>query len=817
MNKSSSICLAVGKIINNGTFLAILVLFFATTGTAWSQEIKVINKGSSEPVENVTVYTEGGQNVVTDQAGKANIGSLGEPSIIYFQHPAYQQRAVSLSDIIKNGYTVILEEKIFKIDEVVISASKWAQNKSEVPNKILSIDPETAAFENPQTSADMLAKTGQVFVQKSQLGGGSPMIRGFAANSVLIVVDGVRMNNAIFRSGNLQNVISIDPNALSSTEVIFGPGSVIYGSDALGGVMSFQTKKANFSSDEKILIKGNAFTRYASANNEITGHIDLNLAGKKLSSLTSFSVSDFDDLRTGSQRTSKFRNFGKRPFYVSRINDEDVVMNNPDQDLQIPSGYRQYNFLQKIRFRISDALDLTYTFNYGNTSNIPRYDRLIILENGFPTSAEWYYGPQRWLFNTLHIDFFEKTKLYDQARIILSYQDVEESRNNRDFQDDHLRIREEEVKVYGLNIDLEKIINDKHRLFYGVESILNDVSSAAYSRNIVDGSITPLSTRYPSGGSDYNSFAGYLSHKWKFDSRFILNSGLRYSFIDLSANVSDTDELEFDFDELNIDNGALNGSLGLVFKPKEKDLQLNLVLSSGFRSPNIDDIGKVFSGAGATVIVPNPGLKPEFTYNMEFGLTKTFRDKIKLDLVVFNTFLVDAIVQRDFQFNGQDSILFDGSVRKVRALVNTGRARIYGGSIGLDIELNDQFLWSNRLNITEGKDEVDDVPLRHTTPVFGQSTLYYQTTRFKGSFSFNFSGKRSFEDLAPSEQDKPHLYTPDGALAWFTLNLRGSYTLFKNLHLNMGLENILDTHYRPYSSGISAPGRNFYVALRANI
>ena len=128
-----------------------------------------------------------------------------------------------------------------RLDEVVMSVSKWEQQKKEVPNKIVSIDAQTIALNTPQTSADLLQSSGKVFVQKSQLGGGSPMIRGFATNRLVLSVDGVRMNNAIFRGGNLQNVISIDPFNIRNTEIIFGPGSVIYGSDAIGGVMNFYT------------------------------------------------------------------------------------------------------------------------------------------------------------------------------------------------------------------------------------------------------------------------------------------------------------------------------------------------------------------------------------------------------------------------------------------------------------------------------------------------------------------------------------------------------------------------------------------------
>ena len=254
--------------------------------------------------------------------------------------------ALSYICMYSNAQNDSTTEKILK--EVVLSANKWGQLLNEVPNKIVKINKSEIILNNPQTTADLLGQSGQVFIQKSQLGGGSPMIRGFATNRVLLVVDGIRMNNAIYRSGNLQNVISIDPLSLETAEVIFGPGSLVYGSDAIGGVMDFHTLEPKLSSNDKMLVKGSVLGRYSTANKEKTGHIDLNLGWKKFSILTSFSHSDFDDLKMG-------KNGGQdsylRPEYVERINNADVITPNSDPRVQKFSGYDQLNFLQKVRFK----------------------------------------------------------------------------------------------------------------------------------------------------------------------------------------------------------------------------------------------------------------------------------------------------------------------------------------------------------------------------------------------------------------------------------------------------------------------------------
>ena len=171
---------------------------------------------------------------------------------------------------------------------------------------ILSQKEKEIILQNPQTSADLLSQSGKVFVQKSQLGGGSPIIRGFATNRVLLNVDGIRMNNAIFRSGNVQNVISIDPNSIQNTEVILGPGTMIYGSDAIGGVMNFYTFQPMFSETNEPNLFGAVFSRWSSANQEKTMHFDVNIGLKKWSFLTSFTLSDYGDLTMGKYGPSDY-------------------------------------------------------------------------------------------------------------------------------------------------------------------------------------------------------------------------------------------------------------------------------------------------------------------------------------------------------------------------------------------------------------------------------------------------------------------------------------------------------------------------------
>ncbi|MGK7396971.1 MAG: TonB-dependent receptor plug domain-containing protein [Candidatus Cyclobacteriaceae bacterium M3_2C_046] len=794
-------------------FLLILMMVGWSALNLYGQSITVKDKVSRQPVENVVIYASDSSKLVqTNHQGQASAAIFKPGDLLIFQHPAYEQKVLKYADLIDFGYEVNIAEKIIKIDEVIISANKWEQDKSEVPQKIEAITPQNIAFQAPQTTADVLDQTGQVFMQKSQLGGGSPMIRGFSANSLLIVVDGVRMNNAIYRSGNLQNVITLDANNLSGAEVIFGPGSVIYGSDALGGVMDFHTREPMFSQDDQLSFSGQSFVRFSSANLEKTGHFQMNLGGNKVASFTSFTFSDYNDLRSGANRPDDYPDFGRRDFYVERINGKDSIIDNNNPNLQRFSGYRQMNFLQKVRYQPKPDYDLTYAFHYSTSSDIPRYDRLIESNQGEPVYASWYYGPQNWMMHQFTATSDQSRQIYDQARLNLAYQKIEESRLNRRFGDDRLRNQTENVDVYSLNLDFDKSLS-AGQLFYGFEMFYNKVNSTAFRRHITTGTLTPTATRYPDGGSAYYAAASYISLKYDLKDYLIFNSGLRFTANWLEASLEEENEFGLPFQQLNLQNQALNGNLGLVYKPAD-NLKADFVFSTGFRAPNVDDVGKIFDFSDNYVVVPNPDLQPEYVFNLESSIQKRWSQRVQLSMNVFYAILDNAMVRRDFTFQGQDSVFYQGSLKKIQATVNVGNAYIAGGSISAKAEITDQFSFTSTLTYTTGKDLTDNLPLRHVAPLFGQSSLNYKTKKFRSELLVRYNGPLKKQDLAPSELAKPHLYTEAGSLSWITTGIRSAYYFSNNFTLNVNLENIFDKHYRPYSSGISAPGRNLVISMR---
>ncbi len=705
----------------------------------------------------------------------------------------------------------------YSLKEFVFSASKFREKQENIAQKINIIKSKEIAWQMPQTSAAMLEQSGNVFVQRSQMGGGSPNIRGFEASRVLLIVDGVRMNNAIYRAGHLQNVITIDNNILDRVEVLYGPGSTLHGSDALGGVMVFTTKNPMLSRKKGAQFSGNVMTRYSSANDEGTAHFDLNIGTKKLASLTSVTYSSFGDLRQGDNRNPFYGDFGLRANYVGRLNGVDVVLPNTDPNVQKYTGYQQVDVLQKLLYAPKDNIQHLLNLQYSNSSDVPRYDRLTEVRNGLPRYAEWYYGPQERLLGAYSFSANELSGIIDEVQAGVNYQLIEESRYQRNFGSVDRRHRKEQLNIIGYNIDARKKIQH-HELTIGTDGQFNDVVSTAYTEDINTNSRTGLDTRYPDGGSKAYYCALYAQDVFKvIPEKLVLNGGVRLNYVNISSEFKDTTFFPFPFKTATQEQLAWSGNLGMIYFP-HKHWRMVLNGSSGFRSPNVDDMSKVFeSVGGVSLVVPNPSLEPEYTYNVDLTLAYK-RKRVSVEVTGFYTWFRNAIVQDFFTLNGQDSIVYNGQKTAIVASQNKARAYLYGVNATLNARLSSHLSFLSTINYTYGRyyNGNTEVPLDHIPPVYGKTSIMYDYKRVKGECYVMYNGWKRLSDYSPSGEDNQKYATIHGMPSWYTLNVRAGYQLHANVRLQLALENILDKNYRVFASGVSAPGRNLVITARAN-
>lgn len=798
--------------------LTVFLCALFSTGI-FAQTLTVVDQSTKKPLYLVNIGSESqGKSVTTNEKGKADITAFKGLSDLSIRFVGYRTISTSYAELESKQFRIEMMHSPINLNQVVVSATRWSQSSSDVPSKIVSISTEDVALQNPQTAADLLGSSGAVFIQKSQQGGGSPMIRGFSTNRLLYTVDGIRMNSAIFRAGNIQNVISLDPFAIENTEVFFGPGSIVYGSDAIGGVMSFQTLTPQFSSADKPLVTGKAVSRVSSANNEMTNHFDIGVGWKKWASVTSITHSKFGDLKMGTNGPDEYL----KQYYVQRVDSVDRVFENEDPLVQNPTGYSQMNLMQKIRFSPNEKWDFQYGFHYSETSEYARYDRLIETDDaGLPRSAIWNYGPQKWMMNHLSIAHNHANIIYDRMSLRLAQQSFEESRIDRRLNHHRLRTQLEQVLAYSANLDFEKRVN-KHRFYYGAEFVLNQVTSNGTAVDIRDSSPIPVPDRYPN--SDWSSYAAYLNYQYAFSDAFVMQVGARFSAFRIQSDFSRHLEFyPFDFTSSTTENSSTNGSLGFVYKPSQT-WKISANASTGFRAPNVDDIGKIFDFATGEVVVPNTNLKAEYAYNAEINISKIFGEVVKLDVTGFYTYLDNAMVRRTFQVNGQDSIFYNGEMAQVYAIQNAANATVYGFNAGVEIKLPSGFILMSRYNFQLGEEEMDNGDLsrsRHAAPAFGVTRLSWQKDKVYLQLYAMYSAEVSHANLNEEERQKPFIYATDSngdpySPGWYTLNFKAMYQFHQNFTVTAGIENLTDQRYRPYSSGLVAPGRNFMLSLRAD-
>ena len=819
----------------------LFLFFFLVTGFCFSQKIKIIDKHTGKSIRNVTVYNEESTiNLSSDNEGFVDVSVFKKNENILFSHISYEPQKIKKTILQKQKMVVFLNKQSAQLDEIVLSVFKKSEKTNRIAEQIAVVSSKEIQKISPQTSADLLATIPGIKVQKSQFGGGSPVIRGMESNRVLLVVDGVRMNNAIYRKGHLQSSISVAPNMLDKTEVVFGPSSVLYGSDALGGVIHYYTKTPKLSAEEEV--KSQFFSRFSSVNQEITSHVSAELRFSNWASLTSISFSNFGDLQSGSRRSHGFKDWGK-VFYYSENRYGNYTENptvNPRPEVLKNTGYHQTDFLQKFFIPLSKNTDLKINLQYSTSSNIPRFDRLIEFKNNSLKFAEWNYGPQNRFLLSSQFLIHPNKKWLESGSITGAYQQIKESRIQRKFGSLDRSYREELVNVFSVNGDFSvSLTQDKKRvLSYGFEFTYNDVISKSFGKTLqvssgqINGSSSgfKVQSRYPDGGSNYLSSSAYIAYRQDLNSKTTLNTGLRFTNTTLHALWLDQTFIHLPETNITAVNSAVTATIGYVYRPG-KNWQLNSVVSSGFRSPNIDDIGRVREKSG-NISIPNIHVNPEFAYNVEIGLQKYFNDKkFRVGANVYYS-LLDNYIQRDFVYNTDGSkkqVQFDGEFGNAITNQNKGTAYVFGYTLSYLGKISSTINSSGFITYTKGRTYDTKEPMSSIPPLFGRVEINYKKDKIEFGAALKFNSKKDIEDFNITEGIDNHDLTPIidpnairdsdkyyGSPSWMTIGLTSNYLLSDTFSIQARLDNIFDEHYIEFASGISAPGRNASISFVAN-
>ena len=712
---------------------------------------------------------------------------------------------------------------IESFEEILLSSQRFQQKRKETPRQIEVVSAKRLSELQPATLGDALINTGQVFVQKSQMGGGSPVLRGFEASRVLMVIDGVRMNNATYRAGHLQDIITIDPFILDRMEVNFGAGSTLYGSDALGGVLYFKTKDATLG---EFSVKPSATVRYQSASNSVIGNVGLKVQSEKLGLLLSATRSQFGDLRSGSKNYSDWDTFGMLPRYVGQANGRDTVLLNDDPQRQKGTGYAQTDLFAKI-FTKTGKVEHMVNLQKSMSDIIPRYDRMSQFNNGKPVYGRWDYAPQ----NREYISYTAKAGSEDHhTRLTLAQQRTEVGRVTRNFDEVMERIQRDAVRMRTVNVDRHDQLSASFTLNSGVEMVWNAVKSVGINKNISTLAETATKARYSDSGATTQMHSVFAQGIYKMaKTGTVIQGGVRVSKYSLEALFSTANPWKLPYQSISFATTTPSYDLGLTQQLK-KGLLLKASVNQAYRNPNVDDMTKVFdSKPGAKLLVPSADLKAERSTTVDLGVLWRKDRSFAIEAGVFSSAVKNLLLDQPGTLNGEDSLMYDGRLTPVYQLKNVALGEISGMYLNAKVRLVKDLWFSGSLTQTKGIYRLDDAaaeqPLDHIPPVYGQASLRWNGKGWFAEAQCLFNGMKKAEDYSSSGEDNQELQpigladiNGDGKAdgfnpAWQCWNIRGGYQYRSGLTATLAIENVLDLHYRYFASGMSAAGRSVNVSL----
>ena len=564
--------------------------------------------------------------------------------------------------------TIILD------DEVVVSAFRQNSDAFMRPESVSNLTKKEIARRVPMSTPDLASVLPGVWMQQTNLGGGSPFIRGLTGYQTLIMIDGIRLNNSTFRSGPNQYLNTIDPYSIDNVEVLYGNGSVQYGSDAIGGTLYLSTTDPAFKADG-FGFNGYVQGKYWSSNIEKTGRMGLQAADKGLAIAGGFTYQALGDIPSGNGGTP-----------------------------QVPTGYDDLGGDVKVKVKLSQKHHLTASYQHFKQNDVPLYHQ--VSDGKF---KYYYFDPQQHQLGYIKWDSWYKKKAFQHTRLTLSGQQSIEGRRSQMTESELTKMDKDVVRTLGASFETFSQINDRWTASSGIEFYLDHINSASEITDTSTEEETSTRGLYPDGSS-FASLALFSLHNVTFD-RWILSFGARFN----AFNISVTDTT---FGDTHISPSALVGNLGVVYMLHPKH-HLTASINTGFRAPNINDISS-FGIADFRFEVPSYGLQPEKSVNTEIGYkhrSELWRGGVSL----YNNFLFDIITNVPSEYNGSDSL----QGFKVYQRKNSKKANIMGFEVYSEVNITRSLTASGNVAYAYGENITDEEPMRRIPPMNGRLALKY--------------------------------------------------------------------------------------------
>ncbi len=659
-----------------------------------------------------------------------------------------------------------------ELEPVTVTATRHESKDFEVPTAMTIVDAERIRAGAPSVLADALRGEAGVFVQATTPGQAAPVIRGLIGSGTLMLVDGLRLNSAIFRSAPNQYFAFVDPYNVERIEVVRGAGSTLYGSDAMGGVIHVLTPQWRFR-DPDWQLKSDALAQFSSADLGSIGHVALAGGRKGLSIAAGMTYQNHDDIRTGD-------GVKKPTAYSSYAGNSSLLVDDERQELLLAAQY----LIQP---------------------NTPRYDELV---PGFgqtdPSSAVFSFEPNDRLFTHGRYRLRAPVEAIDRVELQAGYQQINDDRRNRDFGGSNQAREDNEhnrSELIGLHLQLMSNYRELVMFTYGVEVYLDRTQSSRYGRDINTQETSERASRFADGAT-MNSYAAYLQNEIDPLPKLSVVLGGRYSYYDLDLPADAVRPA------VHLDYHDVTGNLGLLYRLTDT-LHLASNVGRGFRVPNVFDLSTLGPRPGNRFGAPNPDLHPEQVISVDAG-TKMLFDRIHGELFGFYSLFNDRIEDVTTGATTEDG-------RLVVQSQNLSDLTLLGVEASADVLVLEELKLFGTLTYTWGEQRAAGAtsPADRIPPLNGRLGARYFVTpalALEGFTRFASDQNR----LSDRDRSDPRI-DPNGSAGWATANLGLLWDITPQLSGRFLLENVADSTYREHGSGIDAPGINAVVSVAARL
>jgi hemoglobin/transferrin/lactoferrin receptor protein len=658
------------------------------------------------------------------------------------------------------------------------SATRAGQSIFDIPAHGTIIDRQTLAEKQPVDMFQALQNEVGVLVQQTARGQASPFLRGLTGQQVLILIDGVRVNNAIFRAGPNQYFNLIDPGQVDHIEVLRGAQSTLWGSDAIGGVINIVTRRAARDQGD---YRGGQFREiYSTADSGSYSRLSAEGwrgCGGFFGGASYLNVRDLD--RGGE--------LGRQPF----------------------TNYDQYAGDVRYDYLLTNDAMLTVALSHFEQQDVPRSDRFAPFVFGPPASTPrpTFFDPQQRDLAYIRIQGTACSDWFDAYTTTLSYQrNKEGSREIRSAT--RTDIGEFDVDTLGYNLTLARDFEAYGRLVYGVDYYYDDVDAFRNRLNPATGVATADNPQFPDD-SRYDRVGAFVGWEVLVTQRLTATAGVRYENSDASGTINAVSGTRIDFERTYQD---WIGSVGLIY---EIDPMLHLVgsVSEGYRAPNLDDLTADNPVLQNAQDVPSLDVQPEHAVTYEIGL-KLNSPRLRMQVFEFWTDLEDAILRQAVNAAGvpvpnvigPNGVPVPGSNSFIR---DNFDSYINGTELAGEYLLSSGWSAYGNFWYTYGQDLERNEPYSRIPPTQGILGLRSREERGRQWLDL-YTALVRHQDRYAAQNNIDARFPLGGTPGYGTLNLRLGTTFGRQARhrISVSLENITDRAYRVLGSGVDGPGFN---------